>query len=78
MARNDDDPQEAERKNAEKKKRQRPSAHPRSSGTGKNPEPGKYELSDDERELVARTLASLGPLTRKEREFLALMLRKPS
>jgi hypothetical protein len=77
MARNDD-PQEAERKNAEKKKRERSRAHPRNSSTGKNPDAGKYELSDDERELVARTLASLGPLTRKEREFLALMLRKPS
>jgi hypothetical protein len=39
---------------------------------------GKYELSDDERELVERTVASIAPFTKEEREFLALMLRPPS
>jgi hypothetical protein len=39
---------------------------------------GKYELSDDDREWVARVVAALGPLTNEEREFLALILRKPA
>jgi hypothetical protein len=38
---------------------------------------GKYDLSDEDREWVARVVASLSPLTSEEREFLALILQKP-
>jgi hypothetical protein len=36
----------------------------------------EYELSDEDREWVARIVDSLGPLTREDREFLGLILRK--
>lgn len=35
-----------------------------------------YELSDEDREWVARIVDSLGPLTQEDREFLGLILRK--
>jgi hypothetical protein len=52
--------------------------------TGKKPQKsasdtaGKYNLSDDDREWVARVVASLSPLTDEEREFLALIFQKPA
>jgi hypothetical protein len=48
-------------------------------GSGSSPAGAseKYDLSDEEREWVARTIARIGPLTRQDREFLILMLRKP-
>jgi hypothetical protein len=36
---------------------------------------GKYDLSAEDREWVERTAASLGPLTDKQRDILALLLR---
>jgi len=36
----------------------------------------EYELSDEDREWVARIVDSLGPLTQEDREFLGLILRK--
>ena len=39
------------------------------------PNPG-YELSDEDREWVARIVDSLGPLTQEDREFLGMILRK--
>ncbi len=35
----------------------------------------EYELSDEDREWVARIVGSLGPLTQEDREFLGLILR---
>jgi len=37
---------------------------------------GKYELTDDDREWARRTVASLPPLTDRQRDILALLLRK--
>ena len=36
----------------------------------------KYQLSDDDWQWVARTVDSLGPLTDRQRDILALLLRK--
>ncbi|MGH3189165.1 MAG: hypothetical protein ACRDPY_21820 [Streptosporangiaceae bacterium] len=36
----------------------------------------KYQLSDDDREWVARTVDGLGPLTDRQRDMLALLLRQ--
>jgi hypothetical protein len=36
----------------------------------------KYELTDDDREWAMRTVASLPPLTDRQRNVLALLLRK--
>jgi hypothetical protein len=35
----------------------------------------KYQLSDDDREWVARVVDGLGPLTERQRDMLALLLR---
>jgi hypothetical protein len=36
----------------------------------------KYELTDEDREWARRTVASLPPLTDRQRDVLALLLRK--
>lgn len=36
---------------------------------------GKYELCEDDREWVARTVSRLGPLTDRQRDTLARLLR---
>ncbi|HUY49176.1 MAG TPA: hypothetical protein VMV92_26230 [Streptosporangiaceae bacterium] len=37
----------------------------------------QYELTDEDREWARRTVASLPPLTDRQRDILALLLRKP-
>ena len=40
------------------------------------PDDPKYQLSDDDWQWVARTVDRLGPLTDRQRDILALLLRK--
>ena len=55
------------------------------AGSGKDPPESspacvdpKYQLSDDDREGVARVVDSLGPLTQRQRDTLGRLLRKPT
>jgi hypothetical protein len=50
-------------------------ARPRTPGHGCQARPAKYDLSEDDRQWVTRTVASLGPLTDRQRDILGLLLR---
>jgi hypothetical protein len=56
----------------------RPDQDPAGEGCppGTIPSDRKYDLSDDEREWVSRTVDSLGPLTEHDREFLGMILHR--
>jgi hypothetical protein len=50
--------------------RKRPRGEPHPSGDD------KYELTEEDREWARRTVASLPPLTPRQRDILALLLRQ--
>jgi hypothetical protein len=53
----------------------RTTGRPRTPGRACHARPAKYDLSEDDRQWVTRTVASLGPLTDRQRDILGLLLR---
>ena len=60
--------------------RRRTPGHDTSTGDAAPPgttaSTGKYDLSDDDREWVDQTVASLGTLTDRQRDILGVLLRQ--
>jgi hypothetical protein len=48
---------------------------PRMPGRSCAARPATYDLSEEDRQWISRTVASLGPLTDRQRDILGLLLR---
>jgi hypothetical protein len=48
---------------------------PRTPGRSCAARPAKYDLSEEDSQWISQTVASLGPLTDRQRDILGLLLR---